>query len=124
NQKYRRDCTFDNGATHTELRFLAKMYNATHNTEYRLAFLKGLRFILEAQYPNGGWPQYYPGSHQIWDPGISGWSPDGIAHYITFNDDAMTGVLWLLKDISEDKKDFEFVDDERKGKAKEAVAKG
>src|SRR5690554_4326683 len=124
NQSYREDCTFDNGATHSELRFLAKVYTATKKTVYHLGFLRGFDFVLKAQYQNGGWPQYYPGSRKIWDPGISRWSPNGIAGFITFNDDAMTRVVWLLKDISESHKGFAFLDEERKNKAKEAVSRG
>jgi len=124
NQNYREDCTFDNGATHTELRFLAKVYTATKKTVYHLGFLRGFDFVIKAQYQNGGWPQYYPGSQKVWDPGISRWSPDGIAGFITFNDDAMTRVLWLLKDISENHRDFSFLDDARRIKAKEAVNRG
>src|SRR5690606_1797029 len=100
------------------------VYNVTKNTVYYLSFLKGFDFVLKAQYPNGGWPQYYPGSNKIWDPGISRWSPDGIAGFITYNDDAMTRVLWLLKDISESHQDFSFLDEERRIKAKEAVSRG
>ena len=52
--------TFDNGATIDELRFLARAFRATNEPRYQQAFLKGLSHILEAQYPNGGWPQFYP----------------------------------------------------------------
>jgi hypothetical protein len=50
--------TFDNGATTVELRFLARMANATRDDRCRDAFLKGLDYILKAQYPSGGWPQF------------------------------------------------------------------
>ena len=52
--------TFDNGATTDELRFLAQMFDATHEAKYEEAFGKGYDYILKAQYPTGGWPQYYP----------------------------------------------------------------
>jgi hypothetical protein len=55
--------TFDNNATITELRFLAKVITATgtkQSVPYRTAFLRGLDYIFAAQYPNGGWPQIWP----------------------------------------------------------------
>lgn len=52
--------TFDNAATTGELRVLARAFQVTSDTRYEKAFLTGFDHILEAQYPNGGWPQYYP----------------------------------------------------------------
>jgi PelA/Pel-15E family pectate lyase len=77
--------TFDNGATTNELRFLARMYQATHDERYRTAFEKGMDYILQAQYANGGWPQFSP-------PGR------GYARYITFNDDAMVRLMEFLRE--------------------------
>ena len=61
NQKTKRDSTFDNGGTHTEMRYLAKVYNATKDERYKKAFVRGVEFMLDAQFPNGGWPQTHPG---------------------------------------------------------------
>src|SRR5688572_26712389 len=47
--------TFDNGATYSELRLLARAYQATKDETYRKAFERGLKFVFDAQYPNGGW---------------------------------------------------------------------
>ena len=52
--------TFDNGATITELEFLAKVYSQTKDARYKEAFEKGLNYIFISQYENGGWPQFYP----------------------------------------------------------------
>jgi PelA/Pel-15E family pectate lyase len=77
--------TFDNSATTDELRFLARMYGATHDDRYRTAVEKGVSYTLNAQYPSGGWPQFYP--------------PDKAYHrYITFNDDAMVRVMEFLRE--------------------------
>jgi pectinesterase len=54
------DAIFDNSATTTEMRFLARMYNKTQNGSYKGSFTRGLNFILDAQYDNGGWPMFYP----------------------------------------------------------------
>ena len=58
--KYGIGATFDNDATLTEMRFLTKMYTNTKDERYRDAFLKAYNYIFQAQYPNGGWPQFYP----------------------------------------------------------------
>ena len=102
--------TFDNSATINELRFLARAFRATNEPRYREAFLKGLSHIFEAQYPTGGWPQYYPLSK-------------GYHRHITFNDDAMVRILELLRDVSESS-DYGFLETEDRTKAKAALTKG
>ena len=87
--------TIDNGATTTEMVFLAKVYAATGRKEYRKAFLRGLDYLLEAQYDNGGWPQFYP----LRPNGSDGRPP--YYNHITFNDNAMFNVLTLLRSIYE-----------------------
>ena len=42
---------------------------------------------------------------------------------ITFNDDAMIGVLKLFREIAKKKEDYLFVDEERRLKAERAVAR-
>jgi len=103
--------TIDNGATYTQLRFLAKVILATDDQHYVLAFLKGFDYLLKAQYTNGGWPQFYP-------------LQKGYFSHITFNDDAMIGVLRLLRDVTAGKPDFDFVDQERRERAAKAVQQG
>lgn len=103
--------TIDNGATHTQLRYLAKVYNASEKQEYKKAFLNGVDFLLEAQYDNGGWPQFYP-------------IVPGYYEHITYNDDAMMGVMNLLKDIVYQNEPYQFVDKERCEKSKIAIDKG
>ena len=102
--------TFDNSATTGELRFLARAFRATSEPRYRQAFLKGLSHILEAQYPTGGWPQFYPLSK-------------GYHRHITFNDNAMVRILELLRDVSESS-DYGFLETEDRTQAKAAVIKG
>ena len=102
--------TFDNSATINELRFLARAFRATNEPRYQQAFLKGLSHILEAQYPNGGWPQFYPLSK-------------GYHRHITFNDNAMVRILELLRDVSESS-DYGFLETGYRTKAEAAVTKG
>jgi len=103
--------TIDNGATHTQLRYLAKVYSASGNDVYKSAFLCGVDYLLEAQYENGGWPQFYP-------------VKKGYYEHITYNDGAMIGVMELLRNITLDKKPYDFVDEVRKEKSQKAIEKG
>lgn len=86
------ECTTDNGATCQEMLFLSKIYKKNPNEKYKVAFLKGLDYLLEAQYNNGGWPQFYP-------------LKKGYYTHITFNDDSMANILFLFKEIK-NKSDF------------------
>lgn len=90
--------TFDNGATVTELRFLAKVISASKNDTSALqkSFLRGLDYIFAAQFPNGGWPQVWP---------LQG----GYHDAVTFNDNAMLNVMTLLRDVALVGDNFAFV---------------
>lgn len=103
--------TIDNGATHTQLRYLARVYKATGKEEYKKVFLKGVDYLLEAQYENGGWPQFYP-------------IKEGYYEHITYNDGAMIGVMELLRDIAKGEDTYNFVDSGRRKKAEKAIGKG
>lgn len=84
--------TIDNGATTTEMIFLAKVYAQTKDGSYFSAFNKGLNYLLDAQYKNGGWPQFYP-----FRVGKS----VAYASHITYNDNAIVNVLRLLRDVAQ-----------------------
>lgn len=88
--------TFDNSATTTQLRVLARAYTATGNPDYAAAFYRGLQLIFQAQYPNGGWPQTYP---------LRG----GYHDHITLNDGVTADIMNLLLDVSQQTGDFAFV---------------
>jgi PelA/Pel-15E family pectate lyase len=108
--KGRNDSTFDNGATHTQIRYLAKVYYATGLKRIRRAILCAIDYLLEAQYDNGGWPQSYLSR--------------GYPRYITFNDGAMIEVMSVLRDNARKKPEYAFVDEIRRQRAHEAVQKG
>ena len=107
----RNDSTIDNSATFTQLSFLARVYTAQPQDRHRESFFKGLDYLLKAQYPNGGWPQFYP-------------NLDGYYKHITFNDNAMLGVMKLLRDVAAKKPAYAFVDEARRASAAKAVEKG
>jgi PelA/Pel-15E family pectate lyase len=110
-QKQEVDSTIDNDATYTQLTFLARVYDAKKPEQYKDAFLKGVDYLLKAQYDNGGWPQYYP-------------LQPGYYTHITYNDDAMICVMMLLRDIARKETAYLFVDEGHRFKAKKAVEKG
>ncbi|MHC4070952.1 MAG: pectate lyase [Planctomycetota bacterium] len=102
--------TFDNGATTGELRFLARAFRATNEPRYKQALLKGLDHVLRAQYPTGGWPQFYPPSR-------------GYHRHITFNDNSMVRILEFLRDVAESS-DYAFLETDRRAAARIALNKG
>lgn len=96
--KSRNDATLDNNATHSEVRFLARFYRARSNNsaaDLRCinAILRGVEFMLARQYPNGGWPQFNEST--VGDA-------LRISNHITFNDDAMIGVMTALDEVARD----------------------
>jgi len=103
--------TFDNSATTDELRFIARMATATHNSRYIESFNNGLDLILKAQYANGGWPQYYP-------PG------DGYEKYITFNDGCMARLMFFVREVATDDAKYGFVDAMRRRSCQAAWDRG
>ena len=111
NAKYNLNTTFDNGATYSQIKYLAKAYTEIKDDLYKEACIKGLNFIFSAQFANGGWPQFYPDT-------------SGYRKYITFNDGAMISVMNLLYDIAKKKSYFSFVNNEVREKAKNAFNKG
>ena len=103
--------TIDNGATYTQIRYLARVHEATGRERFGEGVLRGIDYLLEAQYENGGWPQYYP-------------IRDGYYENVTFNDDAMIGAMRVLRDVAQEEERFAFVDAERRHRAATAIEKG
>lgn len=104
--------TFDNSTTYTHIEYLAKVYSITRIKKYKIACEKGIEFCLAAQYPNGGWPQYYP------------IEPKNYSRRITYNDGAFLGVLTLMREIAENDPTFSFVSSSLRKKTKSAYEKG
>jgi PelA/Pel-15E family pectate lyase len=102
--------TFDNGSTTDELRFLARAFEVTEDAASRDAFLLGYDHILKAQYPNGGWPQYYPLSKQYY-------------RHITFNDNSMVRLLEFLRETSTARR-YDFIGADRRKAASKAFDLG
>lgn len=102
--------TFDNGATVGEIRFLARLARMTGERRFRQGVERGLGHILEAQYPNGGWPQSHPAG-------------TGYARHITFNDGTMVGLMELMRVVTRSD-DFGWLGEEWRHRAAEAFERG
>jgi PelA/Pel-15E family pectate lyase len=102
--------TIDNKATYTEIRRLASEYTKTKDIRYSAACIKGINFLLNMQYANGGWPQIYKGTDYH--------------KHITYNDDAMINVMILLDEVSKKQGSFSFVDNTLAAKCATSVSKG
>lgn len=103
--------TIDNDATTTELKFLARVIAQAPGHEgdaYKTSFVKGLTYLFESQYPNGGWPQIYPLEGRYHDA-------------ITYNDDAMINVVKLLSDVAAGNGNYAFVPDDLRRQADKVV---
>jgi len=91
--------TLDNDATNSELHFLVLVSGATPGAigeAYRASFLRGIRYLLAAQFPNGGWPQVWP---------LEG----GYHDAITFNDNAVTESAETLTAVAKGAGNYSFV---------------
>ncbi len=106
----REDCTIDNGATTTQMEYLAKVFQQSGEPRFREGFLRGLDFLLSIQYDNGGFPQF------PWKKGYY--------QHITYNDNAMIHVLDLLQNVADARPPYEFVDESQRDRARLAVEKG
>lgn len=110
-QRSQGDTTIDNGATYTEIRLLAAALKVSPEPKIKLAALRGIDYLLEGQLDNGGWPQKFPGGR-------------GYTLEVTFNDNAMIGVMNLLKDIADEAPAFRFVPPSTRGRSAKAVTRG
>jgi PelA/Pel-15E family pectate lyase len=105
--------TIDNGATITEMVYLAEIYKNGKNTKYRDAVRKAANFLVSSQYSTGALPQFYP---------LKG----GYADHATFNDNGMAYALTVLDFAANNRAPFDtdvFSDTDR-NKFKTAVTKG
>lgn len=103
--------TFDNRSTTEHLKLLAGVYSATKREDVRAVLQRGLDYVFEAQYPNGGWPQNYP-------------IESGYHEAITLNDNAMVHILEVLLTIMQQKPPFAFANEALSQRAKAAFERG
>jgi PelA/Pel-15E family pectate lyase len=105
--------TLDNDATNTEIHFLALLSTANpgaEGTPYRAAYMRGIHYLLDAQFPNGGWPQVWP---------LEG----GYHDAITFNDNAVTESAESLTNAASGTGEYAFVPAELRQQAAASSAR-
>ncbi len=83
-QHYYGNATFDDSVTSDVAKFLLRIYVEKYDPTFRPALDKVIHFILESQYPIGGWPQRYPLMHDHVFQGKADYSS-----FITLNDDVI-----------------------------------
>jgi PelA/Pel-15E family pectate lyase len=105
------DATIDNEATTKEIKYLCKIYKQTKNERYLNAAKRGVDYLINAQYANGGWPQYFPDFSSY-------------RSQITYNDNAMVNVLNVLYDIVNKKNDLDIFDAQYQNKCIEPIVRG
>lgn len=110
-EKNKLDACIDDRATTTEIKTLFSTYKKTNNPEYLKAAENGVKYLLTAQNPAGGWGQFFPDSSSY-------------RKHITYNDNAMIDVMWVMKYASEGTNDFEAIDKMVIPQAKMAIEKG
>lgn len=81
-QHYYGNATFDDLGTIEAAQFLLRLYVEKRDPTYRPALERAIAFVLDSQYPIGGWPQRYPLRYDFSKAG----KPD-YSSFITFNDD-------------------------------------
>ena len=88
---YYGNCTFDDNVTQGSTLFLLRLYLETLDPAYLGPLRIALDFILDSQYPNGGWPQRYPLRYEFAHDGL----PDYTSFY-TLNDGAANNIIDVL----------------------------
>jgi hypothetical protein len=90
---YYGNATFDDMASIRTCEFIIRIYLEKNAPDFKQALYKALDFVLESQYPIGGWPQRYPLSYEHPYMGFPDYSS-----FITLNDGAMSGIIDFLID--------------------------
>ncbi|MGH9589954.1 MAG: pectate lyase [Terracidiphilus sp.] len=95
--------TLDNNSTWMQIRFLASITAAllaahrdAEAAPFRTSVERGVEYLLNAQYPNGGWPQVWPLEGRYHDA-------------ITINDDAMLHAIEILRDVANRAPDYSYL---------------
>jgi hypothetical protein len=109
-QHYYGNSTFDDDISSDAARFLLRMYIEKMDPVYKPALGKAIDFIIQSQYPLGGWPQRFP----LKDDFNKAGHPDYTSFY-TFNDDVIYENIHFLIQCYEVLGEERFLDPIRRG---------
>jgi PelA/Pel-15E family pectate lyase len=104
-QRYYGNATFDDAGTSEASQLMLRMHLERRSDEFRPPLEKAIRFVLDSQYPVGGWPQRYP---RVEASSLHG-MPD-YTGYITFNDDVAGENIKFLVMLSQSMGDKRVMD--------------
>ena len=108
---YYGNATFDDQTTKKAAEFLLRIYLEKIDPRFKPALDKAISFVLESQYPLGGWPQRYPLKYE--------YSHDGLPDYTSFYTFSGTEIIWgnieFLIHCYEGLGDERFLDPIRRG---------
>lgn len=91
-QHYYGNATFDDQVTTDAATFLLRLYVEKLDPKYKSALDRAIQFVLDSQYPIGGWPQRYPLRYEFSKHGHADYTS-----YLTFNDDvAWENISFLI----------------------------
>ncbi|WP_241557205.1 pectate lyase [Croceibacterium ferulae] len=105
--------TLDNDATIRELAFLARVQEqlpGATGDAYRQSFERGVRYMLAAEMPGGGWPQVWP---------LQGLYHDAL----TLNDNMLVGTAELLQQVGSGSAPYAFVSADLRAEAAAAAVR-
>ncbi|WP_432467423.1 pectate lyase [Agarivorans sp. Z349TD_8] len=108
---YRQKSTIDNDATNLQIEVLAKINQQHSDQRLQESIIRGVEYLINGQYDNGGWPQFFPQTR-------------GYHRHVTFNDNAISNTLNILEEVANKTKDFAFVSDDLATRAKASMNKG
>ena len=109
-QHYYGNATFDDSSTVDAARYLLRFYLEKRDAKAKAVLDRALQFILDAQYPVGGWPQRAPP--------MDGFSKNGAPDYtgyITFNDGVTHGIIEFLLECHQALRDERLLEPIRRG---------
>ena len=101
-QHYYGNATFDDHATVECGRFLLRLYLTKKDAAWKPALDRAIDFILDSQYPVGGWPQRWPRAGEFSNHGKADYTG-----YITLNDEVaeenIDFLLLVLQQLGEER---------------------
>ena len=104
------NATFDDAGTADSAKFLLRLFLEKRNDRYKTALANAVRFVIDSQYPIGGWPQRFPNGNSLRGAGKTDYTA-----YLTFNDDVAAENIDFLVMCYQTLGDKQLLDPIRRG---------